>query len=217
MPVMDISGTIISDEEQEPQPEPPKEPKLKKCPEWIPNNAFEDIESQLEFHHEVMDDYKKDDTFDEDKQVPDMDSYVNAFFGKMQKEKFLNEHQCEILPTPFFKNALYKVEHNKDNKFPVESTIREYLKDKINELKIVDVKDASRGKFYLYSYGKWNDPATSAKDIIQLTEKIRKEMKHQGCVYNYLCKDPEKTVKIMASYNFQESYETFINKLLKEL
>jgi len=217
MPTLDMSGNVSSDEESEQPKEQPKEPKLKKCPDWVPENSFEDIESQLPFEYEVMDDFQKESEFDEGKQVPDMESYVNTYFGKLQKEEYLNNYECAFFRTSFFKNILHKVEHNKDNKFPVESTIREYLKEKINQLKIIDVKDASRGKFYLYSYGKWNDPSASAKDIIELTTKIWKEVKFQGCVYNYLCTDPEKTQKVMSAYNFQESWETFINKLLKEL
>jgi hypothetical protein len=217
MPIFDMSGNVASDEESEQPKEQPKEPKLKKCPDWVPENSFEQIESQLQFEYEVMDDFQKESEFDEGKQVPDIESYVNTYFGKLHREKFLNNYECAFFRTSFFKNILHKVEHNKDNKFPVESTIREYLKEKINQLKIIDVKDASRGKFYLYSYGKWNDPSASAKDIIELTTKIWKEVKFQGCVYNYLCTDPEKTQKVMSAYNFQESWETFINKLLKEL
>jgi hypothetical protein len=97
MPVMDICGNVVSDEEQEQEPAP--EPKLKKEPEWTPQHTFHEIQqhydSQFTFGLINENNYKK---YDEDshKDIKDYDAYIEEELGdKDEQTKFMNEYTCD--------------------------------------------------------------------------------------------------------------------------
>jgi hypothetical protein len=204
----------VSNYVSEEEPEQLKESKLKKCPGWTPNNGFEELESQLIFTYEDMDSYKKEN--ENGKQVNDYDTFILEIFKyEKQKNKFMLDGFCEVLPTTFFAQSL-KLVQKKEN-FPLETIIRKFLKEKINNDKLISVKDSSRCKFYLFGNDKWNTPEDSMDLIWDLVEKIRLEVKHQGCIFNTIGSNDYSAEDVMNSYNLIETKQSFINKLLKEI
>jgi len=221
MPVMDISGNVVSDEEPEPEPEP--EPKLKKEPDWTPEHTFHEMQQHYDsqFTYSLIDQYKKYDELLE-KDIKDYEAYIEEELGdKDEQTKFMNEFTCDSFQFTLFKDCMKMALSNKTTIPCFDDQLRKFLKNKLSQEKIIKVLDANRSKFYMYGENqnkkKWLDTHDSYQLLKCFIDDIHKECIHQGSVFNHLYKNHPEFDKVLNAYNMHDKVETFINKLLKEL
>lgn len=223
MPVMDISGIVVSDEEPEQEPDQPPEPKLKKEPEWIPAHTFNEIQQHYDsqFTFSLIDQYRKYDDIIE-KEIKDYDTYIEEELGdKDEQMKFKNEYTCDSFQFNLFQDCLKTALSNKTTVPCFDEQLRKFLKNKLSQEKNIKVLDANRSKFYLYGEkdkkNKWLDTPESFDLLKSFIDDIHNECIHQGNVFTHLYKDHPEFEKVLNAYNMHDKMDTFINKLLKEL
>lgn len=223
IPVMDTSGNVVSDEEQEPEPEQPPEPKLKKEPEWIPEHTINEIIEHYDsqFTYPLIQHYKKYDE-DSEKDIKDYATYIDEELGdRDEQNKFINQFTCDSFQFTLFKDCMKMALSNKVTVQCFDEQLRKFLKNKLSQEKIIKVLDANRAKFYMYgekeNKKKWLDTNDSYELLKDFINDIHSECIHQGSVFNHLYVDHPEFEKVLNAYNMHDKVETFINKLLKEL
>jgi len=225
LPIMDICGTIVSDEEPEQEPEPAPEPKLKKEPDWTPEHTFHEMQqhydSQFTYSLIETQEYKKYDELSE-KDIKDYQTYIEEELGdKDEQNKFMNEFTCDSFQFTLFKDCMKMALSNKTTIPCFDDQLRKFLKNKLSQEKIIKVLDANRSKFYMYGENenkrKWLDTHESYQLLKDFINDIHKECIHQGSVFNQLYKNHPEFEKVLNAYNMHDKVETFINKLLKEI
>ena len=193
---------------QENKHEPIKKPEpIKKSePNWTPEVGFEDVLETISINYEVIDDYVFENEYGNmEKNYAD---YVNdVFLGEKQITDYVEHNN-----SPFEINILKEVYEKGADDVIIQEVVR-----RIKKANIIQVKDASRSKYLLYSYGKWCSKDEGDNSLLEIANVLELEIRHQHRTYIECCSrlniDVDFAKKAERS-SFTLKSDTFIKKVL---
>jgi hypothetical protein len=198
--------------EPAPAPAPTLEQETKpaskvKEPNWTPEVSMEDVINTLSVNYEVMDDYITENDFGNE--TKDYKQYVkDKFKSKTEIEDFANHKS-----SPYQLNVMKSVYEQ-----GAEEVIKNEVIRRMKNAKNIEVKDASRGKYFLYCYDKWVQKEEGDKQIMELANELYKEIIFQHKVFMECCSISEVEFNIMVKSQkviFDVKPDSFINKVIK--
>ena len=193
---------------QENKHEPIKKPEpIKKSePNWTPEVGFEDVLETISINYEVIDDYVFENEYG--KMEKNYADYVNdVFIGEKQITDYVEHNN-----SPFEINILKEVYEKGADDVIIQEVVR-----RIKKANIIQVKDASRSKYLLYSYGKWCSKDEGDNSLLEIANVLELEIRHQHRTYIECCSrlniDVDFAKKAERS-SFTLKSDTFIKKVL---